>query len=349
MEVMNENVVNENNIPNDKNDNLETTNVKDQLAVNDTIDDKQKAEEKVNDEVQKTNSSLSVEEKATINKMIEKSGLPKGVQYFIDKEDNLKFIVPINGQKYVGSLSEVIKGFNLAQAGYQNLDKSKNIEKEVKDFFGKIKSNPDELFEIAKKLGHDPYDLAKKMLEKRLEDLNLSPEERARRESEREKESLRKELEELRLEKENAKLNAEVKKEEEKIGAELLQAMKKHGFDNKNIKTKSNVMAAALGKVALADRNGHQLSVEDAVYLVKQEWQTYILDVMNELDENHILDIIPESVIKTIRKSDLSRLSQGIPTSANIESIGQRVNLQPLNKTQKQTKKIGMAEYFDTL
>lgn len=304
--------------------------------------------ENADEAVKATNEKLSQTEKAEIDKFIQKFDLPKGVEYFLDKNNQIKFVVPINGQKYIATPQDIFKGFNINQAGYQKLEESKSIEKEVKQLFSEIKKNPRKLFEIAEKMGIDPVELSREKLSESLKQMSMTESERQALKDKEEKERLQKELEELRLEKEQTKLQSEIQREQEKIATDLISAMNKHGFISKDTKTKSHIMSSAINKMLLASQNDRNLSVDDAIFLAKQEWQNYVNGVFDEIDDNHIVNLIPERIIKAIRKADLARLSKVTPTSESIESFGNKIDLETLPKT-KQTKKVGLSEYFDSI
>ena len=119
-----------------------------------------------------------------------------------------------------------------------------------------------------------------------------------------------------------------------------------------------HVLAEAVKNMKFARENGRELSADDAVYLAKQTWQEYAQGVFDDIDDNHIVNLIPERIIKAIRKADLSRLrkeNDDTPTSNSVvgfESGHQISDLQELTSEKTKNKKqkpISVADYFDSL
>jgi hypothetical protein len=142
------------------------------------------------------------------------------------------------------------------------------------------------------------------------------------------------------------------------MGHELVKAMTEHGFkpfspeeDPKEKRTKCAIMANAIGKQLLASQHGKTLSIADAVYLSKQEWKENILSVFDDIDDNHIVDLIPDRIIKAIRKADVARLTGGTPTP---QSMGGKLDLEEYSdetegRPRRPRKKTPMSEYFSSL
>jgi hypothetical protein len=301
------------------------------------------------------NDFTPVEQKE-IEGFIAKLNLPKGVSYLMDKGGELKFVVPINGKRYLVTPQDVFKGFNLQQAGYQMLNEGKQLRTEVQELITSIKRDPQVLFNLAEELGHDPYELAAALLRAKVEEAELTPEQRQQKERETDYERIKRENEELRLREQNREFQQLVAAEKQKFDIELTEAMVKHGFKKFDTKTKSHILAEAVKNMKFARENGRELSADDAVYLAKQTWQEYAQGVFDDIDDNHIVNLIPDRIIKAIRKADLSRLrNDDTPTSnstAGFESGQQIKDLQELasEKTKKQKQKsVSIADYFESL
>ena len=94
-------------------------------------------EESVDEETEEAQKTQEVEKKETplakeeIDKFVSAMGLPKGVKHLVDKNGQLKFVIPINGKKRLATPEDVFKGFNLNQAGYQKMEEAKLLQKEV--------------------------------------------------------------------------------------------------------------------------------------------------------------------------------------------------------------------------
>lgn len=304
-------------------------------------------------------NDFSEADKAHIEGLMKKMRLPKGVSYLLDKSGELKFVVPVNGKRYAVAPQDVFKGFGLQQAGYQKLEEGKNLVGEVQQLFRSMKENPKALFDLAEKLGHDPYELAEKLLRAKIEEAEMTPEQRKARQEKDEYERLKAENEQLRRKEQDREFQALVTAERAKFDSELTEAMVKHGFRKFDTKTKSHILAEAVKNMRFARENGRELNADDAVYLAKQQWQQYTQGVFDDIDDNHIIELIPERIIKAIRRADLSRLEKGevTPTSnsnlADFETGQQIENLQEIadskKEKQKGKKQMSITDYFSSL
>jgi len=295
-----------------------------------------------------TEGQYSEGDKTQIETFMARLNLPKEITYFQDKSGALKFIIPVNGTKYSVSPEDVFKGFGLNQAGYQKLNEGKDLVNNVRDYFNQIKGNPDMLWDLAQRLGHDPSALAEKHLRAKIAEAQMTPEDRAQRE---------KDARIARIEAENAELKAKetqrefqtlVEKEKARYDEELPLAMEKHGFKRMSPEAKSYVLERAVQKLTLANKAKRDLSCDDAVRLAKMDWQKFYQEGLGEIDENHILDMLPPAIIKAIRNADISKLKSSSGFGPSQPATGQEIrDLKPLKD--KAQKKKSLTEYFESL
>jgi hypothetical protein len=178
----------------------------------------------------------------------------------------------------------------------------------------------------------------------------MSDEDKKARDREKRLQELEEENNKYKMEQEQKKIEALKNEQIQKYDMELTAAMKKHGFTTANTKVKSHILMGAIGKLMLANQAGRDLSCDDAVYLARQEWQDYTLGLFDEIDEHHILSLLPDKVIKAIRKADIARLDRGIPTSNRVpDEIDQKVDLPDVEPSRKTKRKTLMSEYFNNL
>ena len=293
---------------------------------------------------------------AEVEDISKKLNLPKEIKPFLNKKGDLRFVVPIDGKKYDASLEEVFKGFNLNQAGHRRLQQGKELEQQARAYLTSVKENPDRLWEIAEKNGLDKYELAEQLLKGYVEESSLSPEEKAHRAEIEEAKAIKAENERLKKEQAERTHAEAVAKHRNQMGQELVNAMTEHGFkpfnpndDPSEQRTKCTIMANAIGKQLLANQHGKQLSIADAVYLSRQEWKENVLSVFDDIDDNHIVDLIPDRIIKAIRKSDVASLTGGTPASTG---FGEKIDLEEHNEAptpRRPRKKQGLGDYFSSI
>jgi len=317
-----------------------------------------KQDKKEGEPTNETPERFTKEETEQVEAFIKKMKLPKGVSYLLTDSGDLNFIVPISGKKYRFTPSEIMSGFNLNQAGTQKLNEGKKIISEFQEYLGQIKQNPSEFWNLAKKLGHDPHELAQQLLQEKLEELETPEEIRELKKLQKENEQFKKQEEERQRMAEQQKFQAEhqryVNEAAKRFDKEIPEAMIKHGFKSSDPKTKSEIMTAAIGKMMLARQNGHDLNADDAVHLAKQDWQRFVLGVFDDLNDQQIVDMVPERIVKAIRKADLARLDQGVPPTSNSMEYGQPLDLSQHEDPDHQSRKSGrkkqsINEFFENL
>ena len=313
-----------------------------------------KTEAKTDDDDTEERVSVDAAQAELIAKQL---GLPKEIKSIVDKNGELKFIIPMDGKKYLASPSEVLKGFNLNQVGHKRLQQGKDIETRVRQHYESMK-DPSKFWELADKLGHDKHEIASALLENYVTEQGMSDEEKEQRAKIQEAEQLKQENEQFRLEKQQHEHQKQVNQQKDKLGGELLEAMKSNGFkpfkpgeDPNDKRTKCTIMANAIGKVMLANQYQKSLTINDAVYLAKQEWQDNLVSGFSDIDDHHILDIIPERIINAIRKADVAKLKGATPAN----SFGQAIDLQEHRDSNTQAtprrkrSKQGVDDYFSSL
>lgn len=299
-------------------------------------------------------SDYTEAEKQEIEKFMGRLKLPEGVKYYQDSNGELKFVVPINGQKCLVTPENLFKGFNINQAGYQKLNEAKQMIKNTEAYFDSLKQNPQQLWDLAQKLGLNPYELAQGLLEEKIKDAEMTPAERALRAKEKEAEEYKKRLEAYEKEQENTKLQVQVEAERQKYDQQLVEAMQKHGFNKLSGSGKSVVLSNAVQKLMTALESNHELSVNDAIYLAKQEWQESVPAVFDEIPDHLLLDTLPPKFVERIQKLIIDRHTKGIkgiPTASIQEPIGQEVTLESIGHTSPKNskKKTGLSDYFANL
>lgn len=298
-------------------------------------------------------SSLNDEQKRTLIDQAQEFYGVKQDQVVVDKKGNIKLIVKINGkERLINPKTDMLKGFNLSQAGYEKLNEGKQLIKQVKEFFNEAKSNPQKMWEIADNLGIDKYELAKQLLQEKIDDHEMTDEQRELKQLKKKQEEWQKKEEEEKKRIEQEQLTQARQKEVQRYDQELTQAMTKHGFKKSSGATKSHVLLSAIGELIVAQKSGYNLSCDDAVYRAKEKWQSYVQDFYSDIEDDQILNIVPKNIIERLRKADLNKLNLGIPTS-NSNDIGQQVDLEDFQEERPQQgrrkEKVSINDFFNDL
>lgn len=271
----------------------------------------------------------------------------------VKNDGSVRLVMKINGRKRLVSPTEFKKGFNLNQAGYERLNSVKAKEKQMEAFWRQAKENPNVFREVMSRLGHDPRELAKHWLEEAVEEYDMTPEERRQKEIERKLE----EYERREKEREEKDKQAQLAQQREQLRGQytqdLIKAVQAHGFKDSSVKDKGQILMSAVQKMIFANQRGQSLTANDAVALAKEEWQNSVVGMFNDISEDQIINVIPDRLIKAIRKADLNNLRRGTPLQQE-EDYGQPVDLEEYEEaapapSRRGAKKIGLSDYFSTL
>lgn len=288
-----------------------------------------------------------------VDKFVKWMGVPKGVDYFIDKYDKtLKFVVPIDGKKYIQTPEEVISGFGLNQAGHLKLEEAKNIIKSNRELYDFVKDDPKRFWDLADKFGVDKRQLAYDYLSQVVQEEEMTEEEKYKKKIEALEAEKAEHEKQKKLEAQKREHDALVSKEIENLNREFQETLPSLGFKKYSPKTKMAIVGSAIEKVKFYNAMGKNLSIKDAVTLAKQEKMSLIQDYFGELDDKRLMDTIPKSIVERLRSVDLENLSRGqtsIPTSSS--PIGGKVDLRQLDNSRspKKIKKQSVGDYFDSL
>ena len=270
----------------------------------------------------------------------------------IDKKGNLKLVMKINGKKrLVDPQKDIMKGFNLNQAGYEKLNEAKATVKQVQGFFDEVRQDPSKIWEIADKMQIDKYQLAQSLLQTKVDEYSLTDEEKRVKELERREEEIRKRDETEKKNAETTKYNEEKQKEMQRYGDELVSAMTELGFTNATKLTKSHLLKSAVQELSMALSAGREMTTKDAVSRAIYKWKESVHGIFEEIDDDHIIKIIPDRIVKAIQKASLNRGETRIPTS-NSQSRSKIDQDDQSNETaprKKSKNKIAVSDYFGSL
>jgi len=269
----------------------------------------------------------------------------------IDKNGDLKLVVKINGKKrLVSPQRDILKGFNLNQAGYEKLTEGKQLIKQVQGFFDEAKSSPRKLWEMADNLGIDKYELARELLEDKVSEMSMTDEEKRFKDLERREAEFKKREEEDKKKQETEQQEQAKKVEMQRYDQELTSAMTEMGFQKASKGQKSHILMGAIGELMVANRAGREMTCKDAVKRAVNKWQDYVHGVFDDIDDNHIIKIIPERIVKAIRKADLGKLSVGAPTSnAKPGAYDHQIEMPDAEPKKRRKKQVSLSDYFSNL
>lgn len=269
----------------------------------------------------------------------------------IGKDGKINLVMKVNGKNRYFTPDQIVKGFNINQAGYEKLNQSKQLENKIKNYFESFKEDKTKIWDLADRLGYDKYELAQQLLEGKVEEMNMTDEQRAIHEKEKQYKKREEDLAKREEDIKKQQNEREVAEHKKRYDAELPAALNKHGFKTADNQTKRHILAGAVSKLMIANQLGRELTCDDAVALAKEEWQDYVHNVFDDIDDDHIVKVIPQRIIDAIRKADLNRLKVKPASSIDeqIELPEYEDDEQQVETPRRRRKQQTVTSYFENL
>jgi len=284
---------------------------------------------------------------------LKKSGqIPKGVEPFRDDNGELKFVIPINGTKYIANFKQVLSGFNLNQAGEQKLQQGKELEKKFNNILNNIAaSNPNgkkELKTFLTKLGYDLGDLSETFLNEVIEEKSMSEDERAYKARLKEIEEREEKLKKSEQEQEMTKEQKAIFDKQQEFSNEIVNAMKSRKLDDVDPELKKVLMTGIIGEMITARKAHYNLKAEEALDNVLGQFDLLLNNLGKLYSKEHLKRRLPKSFRDLVMKLSLdnepditSNSIHGKPIEINDEQY-EKIKKQ---KENKKTKKLLLSEW----
>lgn len=201
---------------------------------------------------------------------------------------------------------EVIKTYKSRKEHQREANKrfqeGQAARKQAEEFVNMMR-NPEAFFETARKLGHDPRDLAEKYLVNQLQEEMMDPRDKELKEA---KEKLRRidELERMQREERDRQLHKTLEAKYAKdYNDQFVSALKETGLPA----TKGTVaeMAKYIGRSA---QMGFKMSAQEAAQLVMEDIRAAQTALIGNSDGEMLLKLLGEQVANKIREADMKKL-----------------------------------------
>ena len=240
------------------------------------------------------------------------------------------------------------------QALVRELQKSRAFDKRSKEFSGfksqvdnfikGLRENPDSILE---QMGINVDDLAEKRLQRKIQEMQMTPEER-------EKEKMRAELEELKKEKQRAEQERQQAQQEalkNKYAAEIENDIESALNDSKSKLPRKNprVIARIAQTMLWASANGYNnVSVKDVLPYVEKEWKEELSSYFDNSAEDLIEELVGKQNLERMRKKRLQNRPKAPTASANqIKDTGKAQQKQELEDKPKTKKMRDIFSIYD--
>lgn len=218
------------------------------------------------------------------------------------KEAARRFKLKVDGEEIEVDEDELKRGYSHQRAASKILNEGKQLRKQAEEFAAMLK-DPEKLFELAEKMGHDTRSLTEKRLARLLEDELMDP-------AEKEMKMTKARLAEYERRDAEEKARAKAAHDaalEKKYAAEyetqFLSALKESQLPP----TKPMIaeMAKYIGRAA---KLGFKMTASEAASLVKDDLKQAQSRLFKDADAQTLLSLLGEDLANKIRTHDVSKI-----------------------------------------
>lgn len=179
---------------------------------------------------------------------------------------------------------------------------AKQQEKLVKEISEMIQSNP---FELLRRAGYNPRQLAEEYLTQAIEEDMLPENEKELRRVRQEKEELERQYKEELTRREQEQINIAVQQAQQEITTQIIDAM-----ESSTLPKSPEVIKRIANYMLIAEQKGISVNPKQVIPLVEEDFKNLNAQILKSLDPNNRINYIGEDLLKQIRQDDLARLKQ---------------------------------------
>lgn len=213
-----------------------------------------------------------------------------------------KYKVKVDGQELEVEEQELIRGYGHQKAANKALQEGRAYRKQAEEFISMMK-DPEKLFDVIQKLGHDPRNLSEKYLSRVLEDELMDPREKELRDTKAKLKQIE-DMERMQREAVEKKRNEALKAQySQQYETQFVEALQTTGLPP----TKPMVaeMAKYIGRAA---QLGFKMTATEAAHLVREDIQRAHMALIGDSDGDTLIKLLGEDVANKVRKWDTSRV-----------------------------------------
>ncbi|MDO3651302.1 hypothetical protein, partial [Nocardia mangyaensis] len=251
-------------------------------------------------------------------------------------EEELPFEIPKEAEDYMK------KQIQLAKVAQKRMQEKATVEKNFHTFIEEFKKNPEFLM---KEYGMDPEEWAETLIERQIEELEKSPEQKAleakdRESAKKEQElaEMRRRLEEIENEKKQKEMEAQHQKDVEEARNEISSAITKQGIlpDNEFVRQQ---VASLWYQYA---SNGKNVTADDVVTQVYQQMSEQMQEIMGILPDEAIEKFLGKQTTERVKKKFITKKKE--PPKPISKQVSDGVTENDIKRQEK--AKIDMREWL---
>lgn len=251
-----------------------------------------------------------------------------------------KYKLKVDGEEWEQELDlsdheEVKKHLQLSKVSQKRMQEVAEYKKQVAQFFELLKNDPLRVLSDPK-LGLNLKDMANKVLNEEVEDLQKTPEQRERDKAIKELEALRKQIDEDKKSKETTEFKRLQEQAAVQLDSDISSALESEGLP-KNSERAVRYMAEAL---MLGLKKGYDLTAKEVAPLIKKQMLAEYRDIIGGLPEEALEDFVGKDIISKIRKRSIKNVKPAVDTAQAIKAVGTENKSKPSEKEKIPFKKM---------
>lgn len=194
------------------------------------------------------------------------------------------------------------------------------FKKQVNTFMEQLQSNP---ISVLQKMGYDVDSIAEEHLSKQLEEMNLDPVEKEKREMQRQLEEYKQQLEEQ----ENARREAEIEQMRNQYAAEIETDIGNALESGKTTLPRSPLVVKRVAEtMMLAMQNGYpEVKASDVLPVVEKQFRKELRDMFGVLPEDALEELVGKDNFERVRKRRLGSRKAQTKTARQVSKETGRV------------------------
>ncbi len=224
-----------------------------------------------------------------------------------------KFAIKVDGEVIELSKEDMVKYAQLGKAGQARMEEASRIKSEALQLVKMLRDNPEAVLADPYILGSEEkvIELAQKILSRKLENEQKSPEMKEKEKLQKELEDLRNKVKQDEEERQSAEYNRLVAQQEAQLEEQITEAFETSGLP------KSPFVLKRLADVMISGaENNKDISPKQALAIVRREMQKDIRDLMETMPEDALEEYISAEKVQKLRSRQLAKARATQPAVA---------------------------------
>jgi len=254
-----------------------------------------------------------------------------------------KWTLKVGGKDVeIDSEEELVRRAQMGYSADEKWQEAAKIKKEMEAFVQALQSDPASALE---KMGFDVDDMSEKHIQRRIEQMQKSPEQV-------ERETLQKEIEDLRNERKKEQEDArssEMTRMQEQYAMQIEKDISDALDSTQTLPKSPYVVKRIADGLLLAMNNGYtDITVKDILPIIENDIKTEIKDMFASMPEELVEAVVGKDVLNRVRKKRVSKAKKAT-VKPKIQATGEAEIKAAQDKNSKDKEKVSSRDFFRNL